>query len=132
MAVQSVNPVNWFEIPVTDLARAKSFYESALSVEITETEMGPNTMGFFPMEMGAAGSAGTLICGDGYSPSHAGSLVYFHVDQIDATLEAIGNAGGKTLMPRISIGEYGFIAHFEDSEGNRVALHEAPESPASC
>jgi len=23
----------------------------------------------------------------------------------------------------MSIGEYGFIAHFQDSEGNRVALH---------
>jgi predicted enzyme related to lactoylglutathione lyase len=29
-------------------------------------------------------------------------------------------AGGKR---RRGIGEYGFIAHFEDSEGNRVALH---------
>jgi predicted enzyme related to lactoylglutathione lyase len=23
----------------------------------------------------------------------------------------------------MAIGEYGFIAHFEDTEGNRVALH---------
>jgi len=27
------------------------------------------------------------------------------------------------LLPKMSIGEYGFIAHFQDSEGNRVALH---------
>jgi predicted enzyme related to lactoylglutathione lyase len=26
-------------------------------------------------------------------------------------------------MPKIGIGTYGFIAHFEDSDGNRVALH---------
>jgi predicted enzyme related to lactoylglutathione lyase len=30
------NPVNWFEIPVNDLARAKSFYEAVLGVEDTE------------------------------------------------------------------------------------------------
>ena len=120
------NPVNWFEIPVNDLSRAKTFYESALGVEITETEMGPNKMGWFPMEMGAAGAAGTLIQGDGYRPSHDGSLVYLHVDKIDPTLEAINNAGGKTLRPRMGIGEHGFIAHFEDTEGNRVALHESP------
>ncbi len=120
------NPVNWFEIPVTDMARAKAFYESALGVEIAETEMGPNKMGWFPMEMGAAGAAGTLIQGDGYQPSHAGSLVYLHVDKIDPSLEAINQAGGKTLMPRMSIGEHGFIAHFQDTEGNRVALHESP------
>jgi len=120
------NPVNWFEIPVNDLSRAKSFYESSLGVEITEMEMGPKKMGWFPMEMGAAGSAGTLVEGDGYKPSHEGSLVYFHVDKIDPTLEAINGAGGKTLMPRMEIGEHGFIAHFEDTEGNRVALHEYP------
>ncbi len=120
------NPVNWFEIPVKNLANAKKFYESALGVEITESEMGPNKMGWFPMEMGAMGSAGTLIQGEGYVPSREGSLVYLHVDQIDPTLEAINAAGGKTLMPRMSIGEHGFIAHFEDTEGNRVALHESP------
>ena len=122
------NPVNWFEIPVSDLARAKAFYKAVLGVEITESEMGPNKMGWFPMEMGATGAAGTLIKGDGYTPSRDGSLVYMHVDSIDPTLEAINSSGGKTLMPRISIGEHGFIAHFEDTEGNRVALHESPSA----
>ncbi len=120
------NPVNWFEIPVNDLAKAKTFYEKVLGVELTESEMGPNKMAWFPMEMGATGSAGTLIKGDGYKPSHDGSLVYINVDKIDPTLEAINNAGGKMLMPRMDIGQHGFIAHFEDTEGNRVALHEAP------
>ena len=120
------NPVNWFEIPVTDMARAKKFYETVLGIEIAESEMGPNKMGWFPMEMGAAGAAGTLILGEAYKPSHDGSLVYLHVDAIDPTLAAIDANGGKTLVPRMSIGQHGFIAHFEDSEGNRVALHESP------
>ena len=121
-----VNLVNWFEIPVNDMAQAKSFYGSVFGVEITKSEMGPKLMGFFPMEVGGAGSAGTLVKADGYTPSHDGSLVYIHVDQIDSTLKAIQSAGGKTLMPRMKIGEHGFIAHFEDTEGNRVALHESP------
>ena len=122
------NPVNWFEIPVNDLAKAKAFYESILELELTESEMGPNKMAWFPMEMGAAGSTGTLVKGEGYTPSYDGSLVYLHVDKIDPTLEKIISGGGKTLMPRMSIGEHGFIAHFEDTEGNRVALHEGAES----
>ena len=125
------NPVNWFEIPVTDLGRAKTFYESVLGVELTDSEMGPNKMAWFPMEMGAAGAAGTLLQGDGYNPSHQGSLVYLHVDKIDPTLKKINSSGGKTLMPRMDIGQHGFIAHFEDTEGNRVALHEYPEAPAN-
>ena len=120
------NPVNWFEIPVHDIVKAKKFYETVFGIELTESEMGPNKMAWFPMEMGAAGAAGTLMQGDGYKPSHDGSLVYLHVDKIDPTLEAINQAGGKTLMPRMSIGEHGFIAHFQDTEGNRVALHESP------
>lgn len=122
------NPVNWFEIPVSNLTRAKTFYEAVLGVEIAETVMGPKKMGWFPMEMGGPGAAGTLVEGDGYTPSHDGSLVYIHVDKIDPTLEAISGAGGKTLMPRMQIGEHGFIATFEDTEGNRVALHELPAS----
>ena len=31
--------------------------------------------------------------------------------------------GGKTFNEKMSIGEHGFVAHFEDSEGNCVALH---------
>jgi predicted enzyme related to lactoylglutathione lyase len=120
------NPVNWFEIPTNDISRAKTFYETVFGLELAVNEMGPNKMAWFPMEMVASGAAGTLIQGEGYTPSAAGSLVYLHVDQIDPTLDKINSAGGKTLMPRMGIGEHGFITHFEDCEGNRVALHESP------
>jgi len=120
------NPVVWFEIPVTDLARARSFYATVLGVEITESEMGPAKMGYFPMEMNAPGAPGSLILSEGYRPSREGTVVYLHVEEIDPTLAAIEKAGGKTLVPRTDIGQHGFIAHFEDSEGNRVALHESP------
>ena len=50
-------------------------------------------------------------------------MVYFHVNDIEATLAKIESNGGKTLFPKTGIGEHGFIAHFEDSEGNRVSLH---------
>ena len=123
-----INPVNWFEIPAEDISRAKLFYETILELKLTESEMGPNKMAWFPMEMGAAGAAGTLIQGEGYIPSHEGSLVYMNVDAIDPTLEKINAAGGNALTPRMDIGKHGFIAHFEDTEGNRVALHEYPAS----
>jgi predicted enzyme related to lactoylglutathione lyase len=45
------------------------------------------------------------------------------VEDINGKLVKINAKGGKTLLPKMAIGEYGFIAHFEDSEGNRVALH---------
>jgi uncharacterized protein len=117
------NAINWFEIPVNDLDRAKEFYEKVLNVSMTITEMGPLKMAWFPSEREAPGATGTLIKADSYVPSHSGTLVYFQVDNIEGTLDKINSQGGKTLNPKMSIGEYGFVAHFEDCEGNRVALH---------
>jgi uncharacterized protein len=118
-----MNPVNWFEIPVTDMTRAKSFYEDVFGLQISLDRMGPLEMGFIPMDNNAYGAAGSLVKGEGYVPSHTGTLVYFGVPDIEVVLERIKHNGGKVLLPKTSIGEYGFIAHFEDSEGNRVALH---------
>ncbi|MDX1674055.1 MAG: VOC family protein [Longimicrobiales bacterium] len=119
----TANPVNWFEIPATDLDRAQSFYEHVLQIEMRQTEMGPLKMAWFPMAEGGDGATGTLVQNENYTPSHAGSMVYFSVADIDATLGRIAAHGGTVLNPKSGIGEYGFVAHFEDSEGNRVALH---------
>jgi len=117
------NPVNWFEIPVRDIGRARRFYEAVFGLELTPEEMGPYKMTFFPWTEDAPGAAGTLIMGETYEPSHAGAVIYFSVDDIDETLLKVNANGGRTLMPKKGIGEYGFIAHFEDTEGNRLALH---------
>lgn len=118
-----MNAVNWFEIPVNDMDRAKSFYEGILGLELAVTEMGPSVMAWFPGSPDDQGATGTLIKGEGYKPSHDGSLVYIHVSDIEGTLAKVDNKGGSTLLPKTSIGEHGFIAHFQDCEGNRVALH---------
>lgn len=118
-----MNPVNWFEIPVTDMTKAKKFYEDVFGLQISLNQMGPLEMGFIPMDDKAYGAAGSLVKGDGYVPSHIGVRVYFSVPDIEAVLERIKKNGGKVLLPKTSIGEYGFVANFEDSEGNKVSLH---------
>ncbi len=120
---QQMNSVVWFEIPVNDMARAQKFYEAVFGVKTTPDEMGPMKMAMLPWAQGAPGAAGALVQGPGLTPSHAGTVVYFSVDEIDAALAKVNKNGGKTLVPRTSIGEHGFFAHFEDTEGNRVALH---------
>ena len=116
-------PSTWFEIPVNDMGRAKKFYEKVFGLELALNEMGPMTMAWFPMIQDTPGAAGSLVKAESYEPSHSGTVVYFSVDDIEETLRRISANGGKTLMPKTGIGEYGFIAHFEDSEGNRLALH---------
>ena len=50
-------------------------------------------------------------------------MVYFEVSDIEGTLAKVGAEGGKTLVPKMEIGEFGFIALFQDTEGNRLGLH---------
>jgi predicted enzyme related to lactoylglutathione lyase len=49
--------LNWFEIPVTDFSRAKSFYETVLGIAIEPMVMGPVTMGMLSTDPTAVGGA---------------------------------------------------------------------------
>jgi uncharacterized protein len=121
--MEKMNPVNWFEIPVADLGRAQRFYETVLGIELSRQEMGPLQMAWFPMSEGVTGATGSLVKGEGYVPSKTGTLVYFTVEDLESAQGRVAAQGGKVLLPKMSIGEYGHVAHFEDSEGNRAALH---------
>ncbi|HTG00106.1 MAG TPA: VOC family protein [Nitrospirota bacterium] len=117
------NPVQWFEIPVKDLDRAKKFYEALLGVKLSINEMGPLKMAWFPMVQDGPGATGSLVKAENYVPSQTGTVVYFSVEDVEEALRKVEAGGGKRLMPKTSIGEYGFIAHFTDTEGNRLAFH---------
>jgi predicted enzyme related to lactoylglutathione lyase len=119
----AMNPISWFEIPVNDMDRAKSFYEGVLGIRLTPFTSAEFDMTLFPSVQGAAGAAGALMKARSYVPSHSGALVYFSVEDIEATLERVERFGGKILNPKTGIGQFGFVGHFEDCEGNRVALH---------
>ncbi len=119
-----MNVINWFEIPVTDMDRAKTFYEAVLDLELKLIDLGDIKMAWFPsMDQTNDEAAGTLMQADEYIPSHEGTMVYFSVADIEATLGRAVVNGGKVLHPKKGIGEFGFVGHFEDTEGNRVALH---------
>ena len=119
-----MNPINWFEIPVTDMKRAVSFYEAIFEYELRLNELPGLQMAWFPMDPTSSGATGTLMLAPDYKPSHEGTMVYFSVPDIDAVLGRVAAHGGKVLYPKKALGgEHGFVAHFEDSEGNRVALH---------
>ena len=118
-----MNPVIWFEIPVVDMARGKGFYEAVLNQKLNIVDMGPRQMAMFPMEMEASGIGGALVKEETFVPSYAGTIVYFSVADIIETLNKVAANNGKILIPKTPIGEYGFCAYFEDSEGNRIGLH---------
>ncbi|MFN9016239.1 MAG: VOC family protein [Hyphomonadaceae bacterium] len=117
------NPVYHFEIPVTDMDRAIQFYEDVLGHKLTRQEIDGYEMAFFPRADGKPGASGALAKGDVYVPSKTGAIIYFDVPDIDPVLEKAKAKGAKVLYPKKSIGEAGFVAEIEDSEGNRIALN---------
>ncbi len=64
-----------------------------------------------------------MIKTGGYEPAMVGSLLYFHVSDIDASCERAVANGGEIIVPKKGIGEYGVIAQIRDIEGNRIGLH---------
>lgn len=119
------NPVGWFEIYVQDMARATRFYETVLGVELTKLESpAPELeMMAFPMHMEAGGASGALAKMEGCPSGGMGTLVYFSCEDCGNESSRVVSAGGKVFKPKMSIGQYGFIALVTDTEGNMVGLH---------
>ncbi|MGB7208687.1 MAG: VOC family protein [Pyrinomonadaceae bacterium] len=124
---KSLNPVVYFEIPVTDINRAIKFYSTVFKCVFEKNVIDKNEMALFPFTENGTGISGALAKGEIYKPTKEGTLIYFKSNNIDHSLSLVQRNGGKILYPKTSIGELGFVAEFEDSEGNRIALHTAVE-----
>jgi predicted enzyme related to lactoylglutathione lyase len=121
----SVNILNWFEISVSDIARAKKFYETIFSIQMEEMDMMGMKMVSFPYDYMNGKLSGALVQSDMHKPSADGVKVYFNGNpDLDVALSKVEAAGGKVIMPKSKISDdIGHMAFFIDTEGNAVALH---------
>lgn len=118
------NAINWFEIPASDISRAKTFYESIFDIKMQEMEMPGMKYAMFPFDPKNAKISGGLAQSPMHMPGSTGSIIYLNANpNLQMVLDRIDNAGGKVTMPKTSIGQNGFMAMFTDTEGNTVALH---------
>lgn len=118
------NAINWFEIPVKNFDKAKTFYETILGATMQPMEAMGMKSAFFPADIENGSIGGCIIEGPGLEPTNKGSVVYLNGGEDLATvLSKVEQAGGKVLLPKTAIGSNGFMAHFADTEGNKVGLH---------
>jgi predicted enzyme related to lactoylglutathione lyase len=119
------NPVTWFEIYVEDLGRAKRFYESVLQVTLQKLNAPfPDIeLWAFPADKSRYGAGGALAKLDGFPPGGSATLVYFHCDDCAVEEGRVAGSGGQVHRSKMSIGEYGHISLFLDTEGNMAGLH---------
>ncbi len=118
------NSINWFEIPVKNFDKAKKFYETILGEEMHPMEIKGMKSAFFPADLKGGGIGGCITQAEGYEPSAKGALVYLNGgEDLSIPLSKVQAAGGKILLPKTAIGPNGFMAHFIDTEGNKVGFH---------
>jgi len=109
----------WFEIPVSDLDRARAFYGAVLQNEIPLTEGGPNPIAIFPAQEQMA--AGHLYQG---KPAATGTGITIHLsvaDPIEGAMERVTESGGKVVSPIVTIPAGRFV-YCLDPDGNSFGL----------
>ena len=121
----TTNALNWFEIPVTDMARAKHFYQVAFSIHLEDADMQGIQMSMFPYEMEGGKVSGALVKSEYQKPSPDGVTVYLNANpDMTDVLQRIQGEGGQIIMGKTQIThEIGYMAFFIDSEGNKIGLH---------
>src|SRR5688572_6339414 len=97
---KSTNAINWFEIPVSDFARARKFYETIFAIQLTDMNAMPETkMAGFPYEYGNGKVTGAIVHNESYKPSTEGVVIYMNADpEIQTVIDRIEKAGGRILM----------------------------------
>jgi uncharacterized protein len=119
------NAINWFEIPVSNMQRAKHFYQVIFSIHLEEVNMMDIQMAMFPMSAGNGKVSGALAQSQFHVPGMQGAVIYLNANpDLSIALNKVTEEGCNILMPKTLINEEtGFMAFFEDTEGNRIGLH---------
>jgi uncharacterized protein len=124
------NAITWFEIPVSDMKRAKKFYETVLDIQLVsaKAEGDMEAMELFPrlpdVSMGRTDVvSGSLIKAGRLHPAGDGILIYLNANpEIDKAIAQIAPAGGKVILPKTK-NPAGYVCIFEDTEGNKMGIY---------
>jgi predicted enzyme related to lactoylglutathione lyase len=106
----------FFSLDVGDMARATGFYVGALAARVMFASAGWTSISIAGVRIG-------LFLNPQRQPGRTG--MHFVVDDLVATCDAITQAGGRVLVPRLDPAPGVVIAEVVDSEGNGLTLRRA-------
>jgi predicted enzyme related to lactoylglutathione lyase len=110
-----------FELLAEDAARARGFWTGLFGWSFGNTDI-PG-MEYSTTRTGE-GQGGAIYQVDG---PERGPVVYFDTDDIEASLEQVGELGGRA-GEKHPIPHVGWFAHRTDTEGNDFGLFQSDES----
>jgi len=117
------NPVNWFEIYVQDMTKAKAFYEGVLQIKLDSLDGPDLEMLAFPSSFESYGSTGALVRYPDKSSGVNSTIVYFSCEDCAVEAARVADCGGSVEREKMSIGQYGFVVLAKDPDGNMIGLH---------
>ena len=106
--------------PVTDIKRAREFYEGALGLKPTRESAGGMWIEY---DLGNSGTFAIGCYGDVWKPSTDGTCVAFEVDDLDAEIARLKTKGVKFAMQAMDSPVCRF-AILVDPDGNQVMIHK--------
>lgn len=117
-----------FHLPADKIERAKEFYQKLFGWEIMDTGMGKNYHLITTVvtdEKGQLGEPGA-INGAMYQRESAdeSSVIVINVSSIDESLKNVVTLGGKVVVPKSPVGDFGLYAEISDPEGNVLGLFQ--------
>lgn len=107
--------------PVTDLVRARAFYENLFGLKpasVWENE----GKGWIEYELGDSTLAITNSSGDQWPPSSTGPAIAFEVADFDGTIAALRAAGVRFRLEPVEFPLCKFAVVL-DPDGNQLAIH---------
>ena len=120
------NPICHWELMVEDVAKAKRFYGAVFGWRFDDTKY----PGYTIIDTGQ-GVGGGMMRRPASSPV-AALNTYFQVDDVDATLRAVAEAGGTVIVPKTEIAGVGWFAMFLDPDRIPIGiLQPTPAGPAA-
>jgi predicted enzyme related to lactoylglutathione lyase len=114
-----------FEVPYDDADRAGRFYGDLFGWQLMPMpDMGYTLVMTGPTDQESGPTESGFINGGMFNRDEPGrgTNIVIDVDDIDATLAAVEQAGGKIQMTKQPVADMGFTAYFTDTEGNVVGL----------
>lgn len=119
------NAIGWFDLYVSNMERAVVFYEQVLELklEVMGDPTGETQMMSFPGAINLSGASGALVKSAHASPGIGGTMIYFNVEDCAVAASRVAAAGGQIIRPKFSIGQFGWVALCQDTEGNIFGLN---------
>ena len=112
------------ELSANDPAASAKFYSDLFGWESHEVP-GSNYW-VFSTEENRGGGFNAIGDAGGMDVKPGTVVIYVHSEDIEADLSRAEQLGAQVIMPKMDIGEFGWIGVFRDPTGNLVGVHSDP------